>query len=77
MKMKNVLLVAIGLLLLLAVVGCGASNGGNNRNISESETYPVYTVKLDDGRKLDCIFISTPPSQSAVGGPSCDWENAK
>ena len=76
--MKNVWYVAIGLLLLLAVVGCTSTPpASNTKSISENEIYPVYQIRLEDGRKLDCVYIAIQFGNESTGGPSCDWENAK
>lgn len=74
--LKPVLIVALGIILLIAIVGCGVSDPDN---VVLTDNYPAdtFTVKLDDGRVMDCIFIRKGYSQSSVGGPSCDWENAK
>lgn len=62
---------ATAALLATALVGCSGdkdvSNGEGSANLK-----PV-TVKLDDGRSVDCVALIG----YKKGGLSCDWESAR
>jgi hypothetical protein len=74
--MKRVLMLAAVAIAAMGLTGCGV---GDADNVVLTDNYPadIFTVKLEDGRTMDCIFIRKGMAQSSVGGPSCDWENAK
>ncbi len=88
MKKVLALVAATGLALSLAACSSGvdpiaddglltAADAGNDKPAAPSSLVE-FKVKLDDGRILPCTFMSNwEGTKFAVGGPSCDWANAK
>lgn len=72
--MKKLFIVAVAVASTLIIAGCA-----ENKPISFDTDLriPVTKVTLEDGRILECIYLSQASGSDSTGGPSCDWENAK
>lgn len=72
--------VAVAAVIAASMTGCVY--------VDETESLPVdgevrdlkitpFTTTLEDGRELDCIYVTSGKSSaSRTGAPTCDWENA-
>lgn len=74
--MKRVLMLTAVALAAMGLTGCSYPQV-ENVEVKDNTFSEIFTVRLDDGRSMDCIFLRQGQAQSSVGGPSCDWENAK
>lgn len=73
--MKRAAIAAILAAAALVLAACG--QGAVGYTPDAEPTAEVFTVKLDDGRTIDCLYLEHGYGNASTGGPSCDWSTAK
>lgn len=78
MKKKSLTLV-LALVAFVTVVGsltgCSPSPADAPTTVSSNEELKVkeFTLTLEDGSTVQCVYISEGSGKFKTGGPSCDW----
>lgn len=70
---------ALFVCLVFVVVACSGPPGIEAPGVQGEEGAFTYadTVKLPDGRTMECLFWQQGTGQYAIGGMSCNWGAAK